>query len=231
MFAYTTRTAAMISATMAAVVAIGTAAPARAQDDAQDGTTDQLLACDAMTDPTEKLACFDAVVESLKSGPAAPAVSSLPAPAQVSPPSAARTTTLEPPAVSPVAEAPPVEVAPVPAAAVSSSIPTGSPDAPADKSTAEIDDFGRDSMKIPTERKDKKIDAKPVRATIVRTWKNHDERFSVELDNGQVWRETEGSRVGQPKEGRSVELFEGRFGGYRMRIENIPKTAWVRRTK
>jgi hypothetical protein len=88
-----------------------------------------------------------------------------------------------------------------------------------------------------------------MRALIVRSWRHNDGRFSVELDNGQIWRETTGSRVagpmeldmtfggrsasgaGLPREGGSVEVFDGRFGGYRMRIEGIRQLAPVRRPK
>ena len=92
------------------------------------------------------------------------------------------------------------------------------------------DDFGRDSMKPKQEEKEKKKN-ETVYAVIVGVREHHDRRFSVDLDNDQVWRETEGSRVGMPKVGRTVKIKTGSLGGYRMTIEGIPKTAWVRRTK
>ena len=80
MFAYSTRTAAKTAAIMAvaimAIVVIGAAAPVPAKDGAQKETTDRLLVCDSITDPAEKLACYDSVVENLKQSPAAPAASS-----------------------------------------------------------------------------------------------------------------------------------------------------------
>ncbi len=146
------------------------------------------------------------------------------------------------PPVAPLPDTP----APVPAAAVASSAaaapkpvpivepqPAEPPPTPAETATSSIDDFGRDSMPQEDEQ-EQAVEDEPVTnlsATIVRAWRNHDGRFSVELNNGQVWRETQGTRVGMPKEGRSVEIFEGRFGGYRMRIEDIRSIAWVRRTK
>ena len=228
MFCSSTRLAATVTA---AIVAIGgVAPPVCAQDSAQNGITERLLACDGITDLTERLVCFNTVVKDLKQSPAAPAASSpsASAPASDSPPPAARTTTTASPA------APSVAVAPEPAAADASLPPTDTPVAPTATSATEADDFGRDGMKAEPDRqenKEKKKDAEVIQATIVRSWRNHDERFSVELDNGQVWRETQGTRVGLPKEGRSVEISEGRFGGYRMKIENIRKIAWVRRTK
>ena len=92
------------------------------------------------------------------------------------------------------------------------------------------DDFGRDSMKPKQEEKETK-QKETFQGVIVGVRQYHDRRFSVELDNGHVWRETEGSRVGMPKVGRAVKIKTGSLGGYRMTIEGIPKTAWVRRTK
>lgn len=190
----------------------GAAAPARAQDGAQNGTTERLLACGVMTDPTEKLACFNAVVESLKQNPAAPSANSPSAsvPSSVSSP-AARTTTTAPGAPPPVA-------------------PVASTVTPA----TVVDDFGRDSIMAKTAKKkdkEEKKDVEPIQATIVHSWKIIGGRFAVRLDNGQVWRETEGTKVGFPKEGRTVKISKGRLGGYRMKIEQITRVAWVRRTK
>ncbi len=238
MIAYSTRTAAKTAAIMAAaIMAIGGTAPVCAQDGAQNGTTEQLLACDGMINPAERLACFNAVVEGLQQSPAAPAASSPSAlaPASVSAPPAARPTTT----ASPVA--PSVAVAPEPAAADASSLSVDTPVAPTATSTTEVDDLGRDNMTAETvrqeneeqENEEKKKDAEVIQATIVRSWRNHDERFSVELDNGQVWRETPGkTRYGLlPKEGRSVKIYVGGLGGYRMKVDGIPRVAWVRRTK
>ena len=72
---------------------------------------------------------------------------------------------------------------------------------------------------------------KSVVATITGVTEHHDGRFSVKLDNGQVWRETQGSKVGIPEAGARVELKHGRFGGYRMNIDGLYRTAWVKRTK
>lgn len=68
-------------------------------------------------------------------------------------------------------------------------------------------------------------------AMITSVTKHHDGRFSVTLDNGQIWRETSGSRVGLPAQGSRVELKRGRFGGYRMNIDGLYQTAWVKRTR
>lgn len=85
------------------------------------------------------------------------------------------------------------------------------------------------ARKAEKERKKREREAS-VSATITRVVTHQDDRFSVTLDNGQTWRETQGSRVGIPEVGATVELKRGRFGGYRMNIDGIVRTAWVKRT-
>ena len=220
--------------------------------------------------------CFNSVVDSLKDSPAAPQAESPPAttadPVAPRPAAPAATTPAVPAAGTPGASVPAAVAAPAaatvtttrspaapastavasePAAADSATIPDDAPPATTDSPADPIDDFGRDSMQSKAEEEEEEEEKLPLemRATIVRSWRNNDGRFSVELDNGQTWRETQGSRVagpsdnnlvwggrnasgaGLPREGRSVEVFEGRFGGYRMRIEGITQLAHVRRTK
>lgn len=71
----------------------------------------------------------------------------------------------------------------------------------------------------------------PFKATVVSVRIYSDGRFSVELDNGDVWRETEGSKVRTPKPGDSVEVRKGAGSGYRMKVDGIPRVAWVRLMK
>ncbi len=73
MFAYSTRRAAMTVVVLAAVViAICGSNIVHAQDGDQSETDERLLACDGIGDPAEKMACFDAIVKSLKQSDAAP---------------------------------------------------------------------------------------------------------------------------------------------------------------
>ncbi len=65
----------------------------------------------------------------------------------------------------------------------------------------------------------------------MRSWGISDERFAVQLDNGQVWHENGGLYIGLPREGSQVEIIRGRFGGYSMKIGNINKRTPVRRAK
>jgi len=156
----------------AALVVFASTAPLHAQLPAENSLTQQLLLCDDVVDLTERLTCFNVVVDGLGEEPV---------------------TALE-------------SVTEMPAADESEKL---KPDVP----------------------KEKLIVVDNIKATIVRSWKNHDGRFSVELDTGEVWRETQGTRVGLPKKGVSVEISTGRWGGYRMKIGNINRIAWVRRTK
>jgi hypothetical protein len=69
-------------------------------------------------------------------------------------------------------------------------------------------------------------------ATITKSSKSGLYHFVVELDNGQIWEETDGSRrPGLPKVGQTVRVTEGRLGGYRMKIGSANKLSWVRRLR
>ena len=71
----------------------------------------------------------------------------------------------------------------------------------------------------------------PLEATIVSVRVHNDGRYSVELDNGEIWRETRReTRVWLPKVGDAVEIYKDGPGGYRMRIEGNARVAWVRRS-
>ena len=175
---------------LAALLTIASAASAVAQGLAEGEITEQLLVCDDVIDLTERLTCFNAIVDKLKSVLAVPAVKSPPASVSAS----------EAPVVAPAA-------------------------------APEIDDFGSEGIASRSTPEEESSAVEKIEATIVRSWKNHDGRFSVELDNGQIWRETQGTKSRLPKVNTSVTISTGRLGGYRMKFENINKLAWVRRTK
>jgi hypothetical protein len=256
----------------AALLTIGVAGPATSQD----ATEEQLLACDQIADIMEKLKCFDEVVQGVKQTPAAvPVAEPSPAPVSEAPsaaapassataagsstpaPAAAETAPPVQEPASSVAQAPRTEpsapVAETAAAGVAVTAVATSP--PAEVPVDPVDEFGRDSMESEREEEEEpeveelEQALTAMQAMIVRSWRNNDGRFSVELDNGQVWRETQGSRVGGqvdndpvfgaprasraglPKVGGSVEVNAAKTGGYRMKIEGIRQTAFVRRTK
>ena len=182
-------------------------------------TADKLLECDRLTDPTLKLACYDAVVDGLKS-PAPDAEPETVAPAAAPAPRPAAAANV--PTDVPAAVAAPAAATASPAAEVS-----GNPVPTAD------DTFGLEDRIAAREREAVKAEASEQRvaARVVQVKEHHDRRFSVLLDNGQVWRETQGSRVGIPKVGADVEISTGSFGGYRMTIDGIGRQAWVARTR
>ena len=194
---------------LAALLTIASAAPAVAQGLAEGEITEQLLVCDDVIDLTERLTCFNAIVDKLKSVLAVPAVKSPPASVSVS----------EAPVVASAVKNPPASVSASDAPVVA---PPVSP---------EIDDFGSEGIASRSTPEEESSAVEKIEATIVRSWKNHDGRFSVELDNGQIWRETQGTKSRLPKVNTSVTISTGRLGGYRMKFENINKLAWVRRTK
>lgn len=60
------------------------------------------------------------------------------------------------------------------------------------------------------------------------------QRLQVELDNGQVWRAAQAEDPWDPildDDPERVELFESRFGGYRMRINDSNRVLMVERVR
>jgi len=228
------------------LIAGGVVQPLLAQDGAQNETTDRLLACDAITDSTERMNCFNAVVEGLNQDSESSAVAD--AEPVAKPPEPAS------------AESPPLVTAPVAAGTAATAIPTGSAGAPAapspsapaaespgtsptsasDESPAveasqdnAIAEFGLEDQKAQAEKKvEIESEVSEIHSTIVRSEKSGQYHFVVELDNGQVWEETDGSRrIGLPKVGMPVRIYPGKLAGYRMKIGSDNRIAWVRRLK
>ncbi len=205
-----------------ALLTMASAAPAVAQVLAEGEVTNQILLCDDVVEVSERLACFNAIVDSLKAAPIVPAAKNPAESVSIS----------EAPVVEPTVESTAApEIDDFGGEDVASK--SASSEAPVVASTAasEIDDFGSEGIASKSTKEEESSVVDNIEATIVRSWKNYDERFSVELDNGQIWRETQGTRVGQPKVGKSVKITKARWGGYRMKVENIKRIAWVRRTK
>ena len=198
-----------------------------AQDDIERNR--QLLACDAIENAEARLACFNKVVESLRAAPASTVreTAEIAAPAPVADPPPAPSTAPSPAIVDTADTAPATQPA-----AMDTAEPVAS--TPAVKETPEQIIY---EVKAPKPEPQARP-AEPVRraikqdlsgsARIARVWENLDGRFSVELDNGQVWRETEGTRVGMPDAGAAVKVTRSLFGSYRMKIDGIPRVAWVR---
>lgn len=201
---------------------------------AQDGTNEQLLACDRMADLTEKMACFDAVVNDLKKNAdetVVEASAESAADATGSNSSAAISATAA--TVAPNATATPApEILSEPATAESAESVT--PELTAVAGAAAIENPGPQDTEVATAGEVLKNEEKtqPIQATIVEAWQTIDGRFEVRLDNDQVWRETELTRINRvPKKGSTVSITEASMGSYRMKIGNNNRQAAVRRTK
>ena len=233
------------------VVLAGGVAGANAQDNEMER---RMLACDALTNESDRLACFNNVVQSLRSGDSdesaapeprqepqpepEPAAESEPVPAAVAEPApepvpeAQPTPVAEPspaatptPVAEPVPESTPTPVAqPAPERAPTEQVaPAAAAPAPVSQMPApqaDAEEFKENNVAGTGDLTGGGI--------IVRVWERHDGRFTVKLNNGQYWRETEGTRVGIPDVGDEVTVSRGLFGSYRMKIDGISRVAWVR---
>lgn len=227
-----TRTAATLMATTVAVITMGGSTEGHAQDGARSEVDNKLLACAEISETAERMACFDDVVNDLQEGAEssngadAPSTRERSASAKI----AAGAATAPAPADTP---SPPAPSAGRPASESPDTLPSAPAEAPAPAlGDTAVEDFGVENQKSRSEATQRERDAVEVHATIVRSDKSGDFHFLVELDNGQIWEETDGSRrIGLPKVGMPVRVYKGRFGGYRMKIGDDNRIAWVRRLK
>jgi hypothetical protein len=218
--------------TTVAVMTMGGFTEVHAQDGARGDVDDQLLACAEIGETAERMACFDEVVNDLKEGAESSNVADAPSTRERSASAkvAAGAATAPAPADTP---SPPAPSAGRPTSESPDALPSAAAEAPAPalEDTA-VEDFGLENQKSLSEATQRERDTVDVHATIVRSDKSGSFHFLVELDNGQIWEETDGSRrIGLPKVGMPVRVYEGRFGGYRMKIGDDNRIAWVRRLK
>lgn len=186
-----------------AVTAFLLAAPVA---DAQDSVSDDLLACDRLSAAPDRLACFNDIVRRLKAGEAAPVKDRARSPVTDSGPATSRASR---PAVAEEA----VPETSRPAVAAANSIP---------------EDFGL-KRKLKPEGKEQ---TRPVlTARVVRHWEDSLGRLVLQLDNGQVWTEVVSYNARIPKGEATVEIKPGRFGGWRMRINDNVRLVKVKRLK
>ncbi len=245
------------------VAIAGGVAGANAQDNEMER---RMLACDALTNESDRLACFNNVVQSLRPGAAeeptvAPDSQPEPTPASTpasesAPAAAAEPTPVAAPAPDPMpvaepspepdpmpvaepspepepvtpaqrampAAAQPSDVAAAPAPKLETAAAPAAPAAPAAVSQVSAPPADAEEFK------ENNVAGSDLTGggVIVRVWERHDGRFTVKLNNGQHWRETEGTRVGIPDVGDEVTVSRGLFGSYRMKIDGIARVAWVR---
>ncbi len=180
-----------------------TSALATQEEPRDDNTTQDLIACGDLTSPEEQLACFDAIAES-----------TIVESTKVTPEAASRDSPGRPSAVNPSANS---------RSPSNSSSVIEAMEVP---SVLESDNLYRREMEFQDD-----FNFTPLEATIVSVRVHHDGRFSVELDNGEIWRETRrGTRVRLPEVGDAVEIYKDGPGGHRMRTEGNSRVAWVRRS-
>jgi hypothetical protein len=228
MFTETKKSATYTVAIIAmALVAVAGPMMASAQDNAQDKTDEQIRACGEIEDATKRMDCFDAVVKGLNESSATSGTPSNNANAVP----AATTTGI---GAGTEAATIPTELSSAPSSSSDTAAAVG---ATATTGAAEADDFGLEDQKAAEARqkeKEEKGKSGPVsiHSTVVKSEKSGLNHFVVALENGQVWEETDGSRrLGLPRIGTSVEVYEGKFGGYRMKFGTDNRVAWVRRLK
>lgn len=229
------KTAAALAIAIAAVMAIGGFVSVYAQNDAQNETDERLLACAAIGDTVERIACFDDVVEGMQQDTKSSEVAST-----------------ESPAMPTAVESPSEVLAPVVAGAVATATVVESTNASAPEesrvmesaeasSNSAVENFGiedqtaradKEQKKQEEKEKEKESEIVSVNSTIMRSVKSGEYHFVVVLENGQVWEETDGSRrIGLPRVGMTVEIKKGLFGSYRMKIGDDNRVARVRRLR
>lgn len=226
-----TRITVPLMVTTVAVMTMGGFTEVHAQDGARGDVDDQLLACAEIGETAERMACFDEVVNSVKEGAESSNVADAPSIPERS--SSAQIAAGAATAPAPADTSPPAPSTGRPTSESPDTLPSAAADAPAPAlGDTAVEDFGLENQKSPSEATQRERDAVEVHATIVRSDKSGDFHFLVELDNGQIWEETDGSRrIGLPKVGMPVRVYKGRFGGYRMKIGDDNRIAWVRRLK
>lgn len=251
MFSYFSRTASIstlaikVAPLVTVLLAIFGSSVVHAQDGIENRTDERLLACDKISDPAEKMECFDAVVQGLKQTDATPATE----PPSTQPPLSDTPSVTAPAAVVGVTAAAPPAAAPDPKPAAASPSAVQNPTAASEPQPATesqsvatapaaavpaAESQSETPVPAPAEapvEAEKAPEAGLVLATVVSAQNVGDERFLVQLDNGQVWQENGGFYIGLPKVGTPVEITKGRFGGYKMKIGSANKRVPVKRTK
>ena len=193
----------VVAAATALALTSGLASALDEQDGTRNETTQDVITCDGLTSPEEQLACFDAIAES-----------TIVESTEVTPEAASHDSPGRPSAVNPSADS---------RLSRDNSSVLEELEVP---SVMESDNLYRREIVIQDD-----FTSTPLEARIVSVRVHHDGRFSVELDNAEIWHETRRStRVRLPEPGDAVEIYIGGPGGHRMRIEGNSRVAWVRRS-
>lgn len=117
---------------------------------------------------------------------------------------------------------------------LANSLDAGPPATPREARRSGIDELGAEQVARRSER-GANADV-PVRASVVSVDFVGYRRLVVELDNGQIWRQTNGDRANVARELRNEQTFEVELrrtglGGYRMHLVPLGRTIRVERLK
>ena len=90
-----------------------------------------------------------------------------------------------------------------------------------------FDDFGKSVEK-------REIEKERMTANVTKFNEDANGKIMFYLDNGQVWKETDGSYLkipGSTKDVGEVTIYKSSFGGFRIKVINNPKDGRVKRLK
>lgn len=87
--------------------------------------------------------------------------------------------------------------------------------------------FGQEQLK-PEDRPVPQAEASTLHARIASHRRGGQGTYLVTLDNGQVWRHEEGSRVDSLKVGAAVTISRAALGSYRLTLDDGDARNWVR---
>lgn len=165
---------------------------------------DKLQACMAIESQSQRLSCFENLVQSAQ-------IQAITAP-MPAPESPAHSVAV--PKVPSVAS-PPTPAAPS-APPIASS--TSGAKSPAD------DQFG-----LPEKPVRKPVEDQSRNMVLASAEKNHKGRWVFTMENGQLWLQTDSAQIPPPAEGTAVHIEEGLWGSFKMRIAK--RTVRVKRQK
>jgi hypothetical protein len=184
---------------------------------AQNGQ-DAVARCRSLTTDAERIACLEAAVMGTGSQPAAPAAAPTPAPATAEPPPRRG---FRLPGVPFIGGGDDERSQPQ---VFSSEAPEA-----AELGAEQVANIDRAAGRAPPRGPEPRMTAGVVSAREVPY-----KRLEVELDNGQVWRQTQADENWDSRRYRDpidVEIWASAFGGYRMRIVEQDRTLRVERAR
>lgn len=163
---------------------------------------DELLACDTLKSPEERLQCFNKILEKLKTGQAT-----------------------RKPKSEPKKEGPAKDQAPEREEDKTTDQPKTNPEDNFGFTKAQIEKRTENEGR-------KRGELNLLQATVKKHWRTYAGQFVMELDNGQVWAAGNGNYRKLPRKGTiTVEIKKSTMGGFRMKINGGKRAYRVKRVK